>query len=140
MGNKTKASFVQTHGFLHDDIKQNNVLLHWNAPKWNAILVDFGKCRPITKPKKYALTEEQQIHYEKHHPWIAPELVKGIRPQSIASDVFSLGMMFVLIEKAVLGLPENFRELCNDCRWEEPTKRPDINSLQQSLGAVMNTS
>lgn len=128
------VSFIHAKGFLHNDIKQNNILLDWNPPKWNTVIVDFGKSRPIRKPKKYHLTEHQQIHYAKNHPWIAPELVAGIQPQSIASDVFSLGMMFILVENTKVELPETFRNLCADCRLEDPAKCPGLQCLKKSLG------
>jgi len=77
-------------GFLHNDLKTNNVVLDKRASSYTPVIIDFGKSRLITKPKAPKnLTELEQDHYIKNYPHIAPEILKGV-VQSIASDVFSM--------------------------------------------------
>ena len=75
-------------GYLHCDLKSNNVLVADNR----GYLIDFGKVCPISQPKarKY-----QQVY--KH---IAPEVLKGISV-SPASDMYSLGRVLKEIAKKI---------------------------------------
>lgn len=38
--------FVHESGWLHNDIKENNVLMYRASKEWKPIVIDFGKCRP----------------------------------------------------------------------------------------------
>ncbi len=80
-------------GWLHNDIKENNVLMHRTPQEWKPVVIDFGKSRPRSNPKRYELTEVQKKFYKSKYPWIAPELIGGTHTQSPASDVFSLGFL-----------------------------------------------
>ena len=54
---------VHSHGFLHNDIKADDVVLsdvvpaYANNPSITPILINFEKSRPVAKPKIYRLTE-----------------------------------------------------------------------------------
>jgi len=120
---------VHNTGFLHNDIKGNNVVLdNRDGSKFTPILIDFGKSLPMTGlkgPKN--LSAEQQTRYKKEYPHIAPEIVEGKRGQSIASDIFSLGHMTeVIFTKAKLGpLPDVLqRALVPD-----PDRRPALKEI-----------
>jgi len=86
-------SYLHSKGWLHNDIKHNNLLLHFSGSRWIPVLIDFGKSRSLDHPKKYNLTDKQKEHYREKHPWIAPELIAGTSTQSIATDMFSFGVM-----------------------------------------------
>ena len=80
-------------GFLHNDLKSNNVLMerHGEAA-YNPVIIDFGKARRIANPKPLkSLSPANQELYRKKYPHIAPEIVRGQGCQSVASDTYSLG-------------------------------------------------
>lgn len=120
---------VHKTGFVHNDIKGNNVVLdNRDGIKYNPILIDFGKSLPVTGlkgPKN--LSAEQQKRYKKEYPHIAPEIVAGKRGQSIASDIFSLARMTeVIFMKAKLGpLPDVLQRALNP----DPDKRPALKEI-----------
>lgn len=120
---------VHKTGFIHNDIKGNNVVLdNRDGIKYNPILIDFGKSLPVTGlkgPKN--LLAEQQKRYKKEYPHIAPEIVAGKRGQSIASDIFSLARMTeVIFMKAKLGpLPDVLQRALNP----DPDKRPALKEI-----------
>ena len=80
-------------GFLHNDLKGDNVLLSNYDNAIHPVIIDFGKCRSITNPKRYSLTAKEQRKYKKYHRHIAPELVEGTHPQSCQSDIYSYGYL-----------------------------------------------
>lgn len=53
-------------GFLHNDLKSNNVLLHKRGAVFTPVIIDFGKSRPISDPKgPKLLTAKEQLKYKK---------------------------------------------------------------------------
>ena len=78
---------------LHNDIKSDNILVVKNAGFYSPILVDFGKACLISEAKTKRLTKEEQNYFQKKHFLIAPEVINGTQPQSIKSDVYSVGIV-----------------------------------------------
>ena len=120
---------VHNAGFVHNDIKGNNVVLdNRNERKYNPILIDFGKSLPVTGLKgPKVLSAEQQTRYKKEYPHTAPELVAGKRGQSIASDIFSFAHMTeVIFTKAKLGtLPDVLQRALDS----DPDRRPALKEI-----------
>lgn len=50
---KTTLALSRVHemGFLHNDIKSNNVVIEKRGDDYNPVLVDFGKSRKVGSPK-----------------------------------------------------------------------------------------
>ena len=117
---------VHKVGFMHNDIKANNVILNRvdaTLTRCNQVLIDFGKSLPLTGLKgPNVMSEKQQIKYTKDFPHIAPEIVTGKNRQSIESDIYSFGKMTdIIFLKANLGrLHEVFRKTLD----VDPKKRP----------------
>ena len=87
--------FVHTKGYLHNDLKGNNVVLE--GANHNPILIDFGKSRKISKAR--LLKPKVDIRAaSKRYPHIAPKLHRGDR-QSTASDVYSFGALILRVLK-----------------------------------------
>ena len=78
---------------LHNDIKNDNILIVNNAGFYSPILVDFGKACLISEAKIKNLTQEEQKRYRNEHCHISPEVVNGTQRPSIRSDVFSVGVV-----------------------------------------------
>ena len=87
---KFASALVHVHdiGFLHNDIKANNVLLDIADGAFNPVIIDFGKSLPMggaKGPKDLCL--EKQKKYMEDLPHIAPEIVTGKSGRSRKSDI-----------------------------------------------------
>ncbi|XP_031572973.1 sperm motility kinase 2B-like [Actinia tenebrosa] len=132
------VSRVHEVGFLHNDIKVNNVVLAKRGEGYNPVLVDFGKARTIDSPKsrKILPLPEQRAHLKKY-PYFAPEIPRGQGTQSIASDIYSLGYMFIHVKEVMK--PTSCREIhlltfnLKMAVHDIPSRRPSIRSILSVL-------
>ena len=129
---------VHNNGYLHNDLKANNVVLEKRGDSQYApVLIDFGKSRPVTDPKPpKVLSEQQQRDYRKHYSHIAPEIVKGERAQSYASDVYSFAVMAITVSKKVVNFGKVPVSVLQG-KKENPGDRPTINELIRILTECM---
>ena len=77
--------FIHERGFLHNDLKGNNVVIDGSENKH--VIIDFGKSCKIVK----ARLRKPKVNNEKSmnkFPHIALEMQRGV-----ASDVFSFGYL-----------------------------------------------
>lgn len=113
---------IHSKGFLHCDLKSNNVLVAEN----HGHIIDFGKaCDSAFPPaKKYTL----------HYRHIAPEVLNGA-PCSKASDIYSLGKILheVAIKQEIPVLLVNAQK----CLDHNPAGRPTTTGLMASLASVI---
>lgn len=126
---------VHVMGFLHNDLKSNNVVLEKREDHYNPIIIDFGKARKKNNPKPLkVMSLEKQIKYSKKYPHIAPEIPRGLARQSVQSDVFSLGYMFSsiydLLSKEKQGHISPFLKKAVMC---SPSNRPSLNHILKYL-------
>jgi serine/threonine protein kinase len=84
---------LHQNNVLHNDVKGDNILVVKNAGFYSPIVVDFGKACLISEAKTKKLTREEQTRYRKEHCHISPEVIDGTQPQSIKSDVYSVGLV-----------------------------------------------
>ncbi|CAB3984073.1 probable serine threonine- kinase DDB_G0280461 [Paramuricea clavata] len=77
---------MHQRGYLHCDLKSNNVLVAQNK----GFLIDFGKVCEISRPKAKK--------YKEIYKHIAPGALKGI-PVTPVSDIYSLGRVLKAIVK-----------------------------------------
>ena len=84
---------VHACGYLHNDIKTDNVVLYKSDDTtFIPVVVDFGKsCRREGCTK--CLSMEEQSEYRKKYRHIAPEVIDGSYKQSIYSDIYSFGYL-----------------------------------------------
>jgi serine/threonine protein kinase len=107
-------STVHRAGFVHGDISSRNILV---APHNRLVLIDFGESRPVSGPSAPARANPA---------FAAPELFRGA-PASIASDIYSLGVMVSLLVRgqidkhphtndaaAALGVPQESQAILCD--------------------------
>ena len=81
------VSAVHGAGFVHGDISSGNILV---APDNRLVLIDFGESRPVGAPSTPARATPE---------FAAPELFRGA-PASIASDIYSLGVLISLLVRS----------------------------------------
>ena len=84
--------------------------MHKTPMEWKPVVIDFGKSRPRSNPKRYELSDVQKDFYKRNHPWIAPELIGGTHDQSPASDVRLVRGHFTKYVKQVCPTKSLFRE------------------------------
>ena len=127
---KTAVALSRIHGkgFLHNDLKSDNVVIDHRNGTYNPVVIDFGKSVPLSGARgPKILSLDKQRTYSREFPHIAPEIVGGFRGQSVASDIFSLAKIAeTIFRKAELGhLPVLFVQALN----ADPTKRPSLDKI-----------
>ena len=110
---------VHSKGYLHCDLKTNNVLVL----RKRGFVIDFGKVCHATKPsaKKYT----SFYHY------IAPEVLRE-KPVSSSSDVFSIGVIICTIGKTLGN--KSIYSLGKMCK---PQVRPSTRTLIMLLQEII---
>lgn len=81
--------FVHNKGYLHKDIKGNNIVLH--GKECRPVLIDFANSRKNAKVRLTKLKLNIKEATERF-PHIVPELHRGDQ-QSTASDVYLFGAL-----------------------------------------------
>ncbi|KAJ7369602.1 hypothetical protein OS493_037683 [Desmophyllum pertusum] len=128
---------VHSRGFLHNDLKANNVVLERRSYGFNPVIIDFGKSLSIDvareQKKRKLLSKVEQKKYHEKYPHVAPEIVDGTGHQSIASDTYSFAKLVdFLCLKAGLSLSTAARVLAkNSALGPDPSKRPSLTELYQ---------
>ena len=116
-------SHIHSKGFLHCDLKANNVLVS----NKHGYIIDFGKaCDSSYPPAK---------KYSSCYSHIAPEVLNG-SPCSKASDIFSLGKIL-----SKIGLKNNIPTLISTaekCLDASPARRPTTTGIMATLASVIS--
>ena len=111
-------NFIHNKGYLHCDVKTDNVIIFQKK----GYLIDFGKVN--------AIASSSAKKYERHYDHIAPEVLDG-NPPTPASDVFSLGKIFVKIGRETETLVLN--ELGSKATSPDPKHRPSLSHMLATL-------
>ena len=120
-------SYIHDKGFLHNDIKSDNIVFYVESATLKPVLVDFGKVCPIKKGEYRKLSPETQQKYRQNHSHIAPEIVDGTAPQSPSSDVYSIGRVVIKIGEFVCW--EEIVKLGGMCAEANVAKRCTLSFL-----------
>jgi len=106
---------VHSCGYLHNDIKTDNVVIYENNCHFIPVLVDFGKsCKRENGIVKH-LKPEEQIIYQKRYKHIAPEIVDGSHKQSIYSDIYSFGYLVCHIFTTLCQTSPKLKTIVKEC-------------------------
>ena len=114
--------FIHRKGYLHNDLKGNNVVLDGASHK--ATLIDFGKSKQISKAKLMK-PKVNIADAAKKYPHIAPEIHRGER-QSTASDVYSFGVSTLKVLKDGKFNNRALKSTAKRCLSSIPGKRPKL--------------
>ena len=125
---------VHSRGFLHNDIKANNVVLErrTDSKRYTPILIDFGKSRK-TSVNFPTLPARKRAH-EHGKSYLAPEVLK-YRQYSTSSDVYSLGRMLKAVSK-VMGFYHSVRAVVKSATMEAPPYRAELDQLITTIAAI----
>ena len=116
-------SHIHSKGFLHCDLKSNNVLVS----NKRGYIIDFGKATDSSFPpaKKYTIC----------YPHIAPEVLAG-SPCNKVSDIFSLGK--ILFQVGVKHDIPLLVSTANKCLDASPARRPTTTGIMATLASVIS--
>lgn len=127
---------IHQKGFLHNDLKCDNIVLSDCVPASNVahlpwpIIIDFGKAKPVQFPKKYNLTKKEKEDYLQKFSHLAPELVSGLCAQSPSTDTYSLG--HIIRKVSILVKSDELKSIAKLCKAVY-TSRPSISYVHESL-------
>ena len=105
--------YLHQKEILHNDIKNDNILVHSSGGKFSIVLIDFGKACLVKEGKTKALSSAEKSRYYKEHYHITPEVIKAQFAQSIKSDVYSAGVVKASLFKFSKYRP--LKELARHC-------------------------
>ncbi|XP_071840141.1 probable LIM domain-containing serine/threonine-protein kinase DDB_G0287001 [Apostichopus japonicus] len=106
---------VHNSGILHNDIKDNNVVLHLQDGQYSPVLIDFGKACLITQGRKLRLNSKEREQWKVRYRNLAPELVDGKEAESTATDVYSFGHFVRCISRMTHEQSKLFKEIYVVC-------------------------
>ncbi|XP_041453396.1 probable serine/threonine-protein kinase DDB_G0281745 [Lytechinus variegatus] len=122
---------LHERGFLHNDLKSNNVLLEKRSQRWHAVIIDLGLVSTIAYANQKRFSEEKKAEYRagKGCYFLAPEVVLYGERYSVASDIFSFGVLLKSIAKKIEV--EEVQVLADSCSKQDPLERPQ--SMEEIL-------
>ena len=124
-------------GVIHNDLKSNNVVLEKREKEWNPVVIDFGKARHISNPKRVMdLSIFAQEEHRRSYPHIAPEIISGKGQQSKASDVFSFGKIALKVLNLLPSESALSLNMAKKLTTEDPAKRPRLNDFADVLDTL----
>ena len=78
---------IHEKGFLHNDLKSNNVVLDNRDGVCSPVVIDFGNSVPMSSARgPKSLSAVRQRQYSREFPRIAPEIVGRVKGQSTAKN------------------------------------------------------
>ena len=125
---------VHLRGFLHNDIKTNNVVIEFKpeSDKYTPILIDFGKS---TKASVNLPPCAKRQRTDQHNrSYLAPEVSK-YGQYSTASDVYSMGCMFKGVSK-IMGFYHKVRFAIKNAAKENLHDRSRLDQLVNELAGI----
>lgn len=124
-----QLTFIHKKGYLHNDLKGNNVVL--DGASHTAVIIDFGKSKKISKARLMK-PKDGIADAAKKYPHIAPEILRGDR-QSTASDVYSFGMLAVKVLKDGKFDNPALKSVAKRCLSSNPGKRPKLEDILENV-------
>ncbi|GBC04175.1 hypothetical protein RclHR1_05550012 [Rhizophagus clarus] len=142
-------SRIHNEKAIHRDLHSGNILYNQYKDKW--FISDLGFCGPADKPLKSIYG---------NLPYIAPEVIVG-KEYTFASDIYSIAMLmweissgqrpFINYEdkydlamdivngmrpEIISGTPSKYKKLMEQCWDADPTKRPDIFTINDKIREI----
>ncbi|XP_067038463.1 aurora kinase A-like [Acropora muricata] len=118
---------IHSCGFIHNDLKSNNVVSEQREGQPSPVIIDFGKSVLAEKAK---VPVAKAKHISSHFSYIAPELRNGTAKPSVSSDIYSLAFMvkslYKILDFKLNGTVKNALKELSD-------NRPSLIELSGSL-------
>ncbi|KAK4313122.1 hypothetical protein Pmani_015508 [Petrolisthes manimaculis] len=132
----TNLKDVHNTDVIHNDIKDDNILVYFTDGRLKINIIDFGLATKIGSPVYF--TYETRDEYDKF-PWYAPEVFYG-ETTDYVSDVYSLGVLFYNIlqdlrdeECLTFQPPEDLINLLDRMTHYDWIERPSMNKVIEAL-------
>ena len=125
-------------GYLHGDIKSNNVLIIRQNSNIVPKIIDFGKSSIISSPCHSCIIVKNEKEFENaklKYPHMAKELFFG-KPRSIETDIFAYGILLKEILNAMPNLNKNnteFDVLLEQALSDLPENRPTLTCIKNVI-------
>ena len=125
---------VHSKGYLHNDIKANNVVLERNSvsEEFNPVLIDFGKSVKASSAPLYR--RKSKVLNCKGKSYLAPEVVSE-RLYSVSSDIYSLGRMLKAIS-CMVGFYQRVREIVKAASTDKCSERLSLDVFSNKIAEV----
>ncbi|XP_064643022.1 probable serine/threonine-protein kinase DDB_G0267514 [Lineus longissimus] len=130
-------------GFIHNDLKYDNVIIEETAGSINIVIIDFGKSCRKGKAQKKTMSIADQALYKERYPWVAPEVVAGTATPSTASDVYSVGYLVRKILSAhkqrglTLANAVELKTIIQKCTEVDVADRPSVPRILDLIDRVV---
>ena len=122
-------------GYLHGDIKSNNILIIKYDSNILPKIIDFGKSCMINSPSYSCVTVKSEKDYENakfKYPHMAKELFFG-KPRSIKTDIYAYGMLLKEILNALNKNNTDFKVLLEQALSDLPENRPALTCIKNVI-------
>lgn len=134
-------SLGQVHhkGFVHNDIKMDNITVSGPPSCPSFHLIDFGIASRIGESFYFDFFGMPRgLHEQECAFYRSPELKRG-QPLQASSDVFSVGMLLAWVAEEMQNpdLTNYLNPFVECCIRKEPTKRPPLTGVALGLKVLM---
>jgi len=89
---------IHSCGFIHNDLKSNNVVSEQREGQPSPVIIDFGKS-VLAEKAKVPIAKAKAKHIRSHFSNITPELRNGTAKLSMSNDIYSLAFMIKSLYK-----------------------------------------
>ncbi|XP_030835918.1 uncharacterized protein LOC105443716 [Strongylocentrotus purpuratus] len=122
---------LHREGYLHNDLKSNNILLETRGQRWHAVIIDLGLASAMAHAKQRRFSDKRRAEYRsgKIYTYMAPEVVLYGKRNSVASDIYSFGVILESIARKIKI--SEVAEVAEGCTEQDPLKRP--HSMEEIL-------
>ena len=126
---------VHAKGFVHNDIKCDNITVTGRPSSPSVHVIDFGLATKVNDSFYFELFNwPRNPDYQHPSDYRSPELKKG-EPLQPSSDVFSVGVMLRDVCKCTKHrrLNELLMPLAKACMEDWPEDRPSLSKMEQDV-------
>ena len=126
---------IHQSGYLHGDIKSNNILIIKYSCNIMPKIIDFGKSCMINSPSYSCVTVKSEKDYENaklKYPHMATEMFFG-QPRSIKTDIYAYGMLLKEILSALNKNNTDFKVLLEQALSDLPENRPALTCIKNVI-------
>ncbi|XP_041474816.1 uncharacterized protein LOC121423529 [Lytechinus variegatus] len=110
---------LHDRSLLHNDLKDDNVLLEFRQNRWVGVIIDLGMMSTMSYP--HFSGSNMSTNERAYFVHTAPEVLNGGQA-SVASDIFSVGYILDCIGRFIKD--DDLRKLGGMCCEEDPKDRP----------------
>ena len=124
-------------GYLHGDIKSNNILIVKQNSNLLPKIIDFGKSCKISSPSYSCIIVANENDYKNarlKYPHMAKELLFG-EPRSIQTDAFAYGVLLKEVLTALNKTNTEFDVLLERVLSDSPENRPSLTCIHNIVSS-----